>query len=63
MHDAALLKVLELLLNDRFKTLQAAAQTDGDKQYADEFGWALCYLQERIKDADRLSGALAPFTG
>ena len=63
MDDTGSLKVLELLLNDRLKTLKAAARTDDDKQYAADFGWTLCYIRERIKDADLQSGALAPFTG
>ena len=63
MDDTKLLEILEMLLKDRHNSLLAAAQTDEAKQYASEFGWALVYVRERIKGADRLSGALKPFTG
>ena len=63
MDDAGLLRVLELILDDRFKALKLAARADNDKQHAADFGGALCYIRERIKGADLQSGALAPFTG
>ncbi len=63
MDDAGLLRVLELLLQDRFASTKAAARSEGEMLHAAEFGRALVYIRERIEAADRLGSALAPFTG
>ena len=63
MDDAGLLRVLELILDDRFKSIKAGAQTDNAMQHAAEFGRALAYVRERRKAADRPDSAFASFLG
>ena len=45
MIDAGLLRVLELILDDRFQVLKAAAQTKDEMLHAAEFGQARSYVR------------------